>query len=348
MILVLGASGYVGQSFSSELRRRGWPFVPLTRRAIDYTSFNTLFDFVRKTRPEFIVNAAGCGAHRDVASVEGARWEALFANVVVPQNIARVCLMTKTPWGHVSSGSIFTGAKLTNGRGQKRIERDLNRPEIRRLFVRHPERIHGFVEGDEPNSSFHRPPCSFYSGTKALAEMAIQAIGSCYIWRPGLMFNQLIDGRNLLAKLQRGGGGVEDAIVSLSHLDDFVRTCLELWELRAPTGIYHVVNPGAVSLRRVAEMIREIHKPAREPAVSENGGNLSGGASGIARTHSVLDATKLLATGVRMPTVAEALASSLQKWQDPGPTLEYTRANTVTTSVWPGAAAFENLFTWSK
>jgi len=59
MILLLGSSGYVGQAFATELRRRGHGFIPLTRKAINYGDFNLLFDYVRKVKPEFIINAAG-------------------------------------------------------------------------------------------------------------------------------------------------------------------------------------------------------------------------------------------------------------------------------------------------
>jgi len=62
MILLLGASGYVGQVFSSELRRRRRSFIPLTRQAIDYTSFDVLFNYVRKIKPEFIIQCGGLRA----------------------------------------------------------------------------------------------------------------------------------------------------------------------------------------------------------------------------------------------------------------------------------------------
>ena len=112
MILLLGSSGYVGRIFTTELQRRGCAFIPLTRQAVDYTSFGLLFDHVRKTRPAFIINAAGYAGNPDVDACELAREETLFANAILPQTIAKVCLMTNTPWGHVSSGSIYSGAKI--------------------------------------------------------------------------------------------------------------------------------------------------------------------------------------------------------------------------------------------
>ena len=53
MILLLGATGYVGQAFASELRRRGHSFIPLTRKAIDYTRFEE-DDIVTKIAPKVV------------------------------------------------------------------------------------------------------------------------------------------------------------------------------------------------------------------------------------------------------------------------------------------------------
>ena len=58
MILLLGASGYYGRAFASELRRRGQSFIPLTRKTFDYTRFDFLFDYLRRTKPVFLINAA--------------------------------------------------------------------------------------------------------------------------------------------------------------------------------------------------------------------------------------------------------------------------------------------------
>ena len=58
MILLLGATGYIGQAFAKELQRRKCQFTPLTRKAFDYTNFDTLFDYLRRTKPAFLINAA--------------------------------------------------------------------------------------------------------------------------------------------------------------------------------------------------------------------------------------------------------------------------------------------------
>src|ERR1700685_1065072 len=118
MILLLGASGFIGRTFAGELRRRGLCFIPLTRRAFDYTRFDFLFDYLRTMRPAFLVNAASY----EGADGEAEREKMMAANAILPQMIARVCLMTKTPWGHVSSGSVYSGAKVMED-GEPKIHR---------------------------------------------------------------------------------------------------------------------------------------------------------------------------------------------------------------------------------
>jgi UDP-glucose 4,6-dehydratase len=324
MILLLGASGYVGQAFSAELRRRRLSFIPLTRRAIDYTSFEILFDYIRKMRPEFVINAAGYAPNPNVDACESAREEVLCANTLLPQTVARACLMTNTPWGHVSSGSIYVGAKVAEW-GRMRVEKDLARPEMRRLFAGQPEKFFGFSEWDEPNFSFRHGPCNFYSGTKALAEEAIRGVGQNYIWRPRMFFNECDEPRNLLAKLQHYER-VYDNVNSITHLDDFVRACLELWERQAPFGIYNVVNPGAVTTRRIVEMIQQILNPARRFEFWENDEEFYRCQAKAPRSSCILDVSKLLSRGVRMRSVKEALENSLGRWHTAAPSAKFAMA----------------------
>ena len=61
-----------------------------------------------------MINAASYGGKFSGELAEGEREKMMAANAILPQMIARVCLMTKTPWGHVSSGTIYSGAKVQN------------------------------------------------------------------------------------------------------------------------------------------------------------------------------------------------------------------------------------------
>jgi UDP-glucose 4,6-dehydratase len=322
MIVLLGSSGYFGRAFAAELRRRGLSFIPLTRRAFDYTRFDYLFDYLRTMKPAFLINAAGYSCRPEEDGLEAGREQAMLANALLPQMIARVCLMTKTPWGHLSSGSIYTGAKILE-ESRTRVEKDLSRPGAREMFENQPQLFTGFNELDEPNFCFRYPPCSFHSGTKALAEEAIRDIGQSYIWRPRLAFSDREDPRNFLWQFQREAN-YGDTIDSLSHTDDCVRACLDLWKIGAPFGIYNLTNPGAATTRHLAETMRragQLPRPLDAQAGPEEPVRAGGKAP---QSHCILDVSKLLATGVKMRGLEDAWQDCLHKaraaarlWQAP-------------------------------
>jgi dTDP-4-dehydrorhamnose reductase len=311
MILLLGASGYIGRTFASELRRRGHLFIPLTRRAFDYSRFDFLFDYVRTMKPDFLINAASYAVHGLDSALRGEREKMMTANAILPQVVARVAGLTKTPWGHVSSGDIYSGAKVLED-GTFREAKDLAEPDLQRLYEKEPARFHGYTEADEPNFSFRSWPSNFYSGTKALGEEAIREIGQSYIWRPRRPFNDRNEPCNWLVQLQQQAT-VYDHINSISHLEDFVKAALDLWEIRAPFGTYNITNPGAISTRELVEGLKHI---ARVPSrfkfgpPEEDPGRIS---SLAPQSNCILDVTKLLKTGVKIRPVAEAVKDSLEK-----------------------------------
>ena len=313
MILLLGASGYIGQAFVTELRRRRRSFIKLSRESLDYTRFDVLFDYVRKTKPEFLINAAGYTGRPNVDACESTRMEAVQGNVIFPQNLARVCFLTNTPWGHVSSGCIYSGAKVCEDQ-TLRVERDLTQLSLTNLFASHPERFHGFNESDEPNFSFRTPPCSFYCGTKALAEEALRNFSNCYLWRLRIPFDEFDHPRNFLSKIQHYPKVYND-INSISHRGDFVRACLDLWERHAPFGAYNVTNPGSITTRQVVQAIQHVLKPNRRFEFWKDDVEFYGHAAKTPRSNCILDVSKLLATGVKIRPVQQALEESLEHWQ---------------------------------
>jgi len=313
MILLLGASGYIGQAFATELTRRKREFTPLARRELDYTRFDGLLDFLRARNPEFVINAAGYTGKPNVDACELAKADTLAGNTLLPQTIAQACAAAAIPWGHVSSGCIFAGAKIETN-GSWCVEPDLTRMDLRELVERAPERVHGFGETDEPNFSFRRGPCSFYSGTKALAEEAIAGVGQSYVWRLRIPFDEFDNARNYLSKVQRYAK-VYDNVNSISHRGDFVSACLDLWERRAPFGTYNVTNPGFVTTRHVVELIERHLQPARRFEFWASDEEFYRTVAKTPRSNCVMDVTNLLATGVRIRPVEEALAASLQNWK---------------------------------
>lgn len=313
MILLLGGTGYIGEAFRAELERRQRPYLSLSRRELDYTRFETLLKFLKEKRPEFVVNAAGYTGKPNVDACELAKADTLMGNALLPQTIAHACAAANIPWGHVSSGCIYAGAKIKTG-NELRAEKDLTKPELRRLIENEPERIVGFTETDAPNFSFRDEPCSFYSGTKALGEEAIAGVGQTYIWRLRIPFDEFDNKRNYLSKVQRYAK-VYDNVNSVSHRGDFVAACLDLWEKRAAFGIYNVTNPGFVTTRQVVEMIETILKPAKRFEFWESDEEFYKVAAKTPRSNCVMATDKLLAAGVKIRPVPEALEHSLRNWK---------------------------------
>jgi dTDP-4-dehydrorhamnose reductase len=310
MVLVLGAESYIGRAFCAELERRRHVYASLTSK--DYCDFPSLFNCIRRAKPKFLINATGC-ANTDPDASEPAREEILRANTILPRYIAQVCLMTNTPWGHISSCRIYSGAKVIIGTGVV-VEKKLAREELVRMIAECPERIRGFTEVDEPNFSFRAAPCNFLSGTTALAEEAIRGIGRNYIWRLGQVFNERDEPENFLRALLNAEK-IYNGVQACSHTEDFVRACLDLWEREAPFGIYNVANPGMITSGQIMDTIRKTLNLPRHFEFWQDDIEFYNQGNRALRCNYVLDVTKLLATGIVMRPVAEAIEDCLKNWR---------------------------------
>ncbi len=313
MILLLGGTGYIGQAFAGELTRRSRSFVALSRSQLNYTRFDSLHAWLRENRPEFVVNAAGYTGKPNVDACEEHKADTLQGNTLFPQTVAHACAALNIPWGHVSSGCIYSGAHVTRN-GMTTIEKDLTRPELRSIVESQPSAIAGFRENDTPNFSFRQPPCSFYSGTKALGEEAIEGIGNSYIWRLRIPFDEFDGARNYLSKVQRYAK-VYDNVNAISHRADFVRACLDCWFQRVPWGTYNVTNPGWVTTREVVALVQKHIAPNREFQFWENDAEFYQVAAQTPRSNCVLDTAKLTGAGIKIRPVEEALEESLRNWR---------------------------------
>ena len=313
MILLLGATGYIGEAFAQELQRRKKDFIPLSRHQVDYSRFDLLVEFLKAKKPSFVLNSAGYTGKPNVDACELDKAGTLVGNTLLPQTIAHACAAANIPWGHVSSGCIYAGAKISE-KGSVNVQKDMTKPELHALVEKKSPLVHGFTENDTPNFSFRDQPCSFYSGTKALGEEAVAGIGQSYIWRLRIPFDEFDNKRNYLSKVQRYAK-VYDNVNSISHRADFVKACLDTWELRAPFGIYNVTNPGYVTTRHVVEQIEKFLKPPRKFEYWSNDEEFYKIAAKTPRSNCIMDASKLLAAGVKIRGVEEALEDSLRNWK---------------------------------
>jgi len=294
MILVLGASGYVGQAYQRLFANRGISYQVGDRRKSDYLKRDGLLRLVEETQPEFIINAAGYTGKPNVDACEIHKVDCLEGNAVFPGIVEEVCTQTKVPWGHVSSGCIFTGSRPDGS---------------------------GFREEDAPNFSFRQNNCSFYSGTKALGEEILRDAPQCYLWRLRIPFNQVDNPRNFLTKLITYARLLE-ARNSLSQLDEFVRASWECWSRRLPFGVYNVTNPGAITTHEVVELIkkstlgRRLEAKGKKFSFFVDEEEFMKLAAKTPRSNCVLDSGKLMNSGVKMTEVHEAVEQALARWEE--------------------------------
>ena len=253
--VILGASGYIGQAFVEELEKRGRDYIALSRATVDYTQFRPLLNFLQEAKPHFLINCAGYTGKPNVDACEKAKNDTILGNITLVESIVNACDVAGIPFGHVSSGCIYSGAKLRID-GQLRVVKNLMHPEIKPLWEKNRDIVEGFVEDDEPNFSFDDPPCSFYSGTKAAAEKLLKQHENHFVWRLRIPFDERDNPRNYLTKLityQK----LYDNANSLSHRGDFARVCVELWERRCTFRSYNVVNPGWMTTRDVVSLVEK-------------------------------------------------------------------------------------------
>lgn len=287
MILLLGATGYVGGAFEQLLQTRGLEYRPVSRRDVDYTDRDTLIKLIRETGARFLINAAGYTGKPNVDACELHRADCLLGNAVLPGIIAEACQACDLPWGHVSSGCIYTGRRSDGG---------------------------GFRETDAPNFCFRTDNCSFYSGCKALGEECLEGHENAFVWRLRIPFSHVDSSRNFLSKVQRYKR-LLDAENSISHLDEFVAACLACWTQRVPFGIYNVTNTGSVTTRRVCELIREHLAPERTFDFFDSEQEFMEVAAKTPRSNCVMDNRKLLSAGVAISDVEDVIVRSLKQWQ---------------------------------
>lgn len=290
MIYLLGGSGYVGSAYQALLQRKHIPFRNLRRADYDYTDTAKLTALLRREQPDFLINAAGYTGKPNVDACELHKAECLFGNAVLPGRIAEACAAAGVPWGHVSSGCIYAGARPDGS---------------------------GFRETDTPNFTFRTNHCSFYSGTKALGEEVLADRDQIYIWRLRIPFDQHDGPRNYLSKMMRYSRLLE-ATNSISQLEEFCAATLACWEKRAPFGTYNVTNPGRVTTHEVVELIRRSGVCPKEYIFFKDEDEFMHTAAKTPRSNCVMDSSKLAATGIAMTEVHEAIASALRSWRKAG------------------------------
>lgn len=267
MIILIG-NGYLGSVFARELEERKIGFYHSPHQQV--SKFWHAHTLLKDLKPELVINAAAFIPPESVKLCDDQPAETIKGNVLLPSLLANACEDQGIPLAHISTGCLWSD-------GEEHSEES----PVQRAFTGH---------------------CGFYIGTKVLAEEAVRAYPKHYIWRVRLPYDEVDSPRNYLSKLTQFDQ-VWAQTNSACHRLDCVKACLDLWELRASFGTYHMTNPGVLN---VADIVSRMHKMGILASMP----NLIDKKDGECR----LSSQKLLSTGVKIRSAEEAISDSLENW----------------------------------
>jgi UDP-glucose 4,6-dehydratase len=283
MILLFGSRGYIGSEFRKQLSKRKIPFIAW--QGAKKTSFDQLQTFFKFNKINYVINAAGYTGKPNVDACELNKEETFYGNVLWPQILVHFCQLNDIVLGHVSSGCIYAGKR--------------------------PDGL-GFTEEDEPNFSFKQNNCSFYSGTKALAETSVSSYEKNYIWRLRIPFEKNDNPRNYISKMLKYPKLLQ-AENSISNKEEFVSACIECIIKNAPFGIYNVVNTGSITTEALVDKLKNTIAKNRDfNLISEE--ELYKNYASTPRSNCVMSNAKLLNAGIKIKSVGESLDYCLNNW----------------------------------
>jgi len=286
MIILFGSTGYIGSEFAKQLAELKIPVFlwPNTKN----TTFKDLEKWYDEAGYPLIgaaINVAGYTGKPNVDACEFDKAGTIHGNIVWPQILTDWCMLNDIPLGHVSSGCIYEGRRSDGT---------------------------PFTEEDEPNFSFKYGNCSFYSGTKVIAESIVSKWEKSYNWRLRIPFDEYNNPRNYLTKINKYNL-LLDAENTISNKQEFVSACIQTITKKVPYGIYNVTNGGSITTKQVTEMISKTISPGKifnfvgEEEFYKN-------VVKTPRSNCVMSNEKLLSTGIKMRNAEEAMWHCLNNW----------------------------------
>jgi dTDP-4-dehydrorhamnose reductase len=245
----------------------------------DITDRGSVAEAIEKERPSIVVNAAGKTGRPNVDSCEDDPVGTVVANVAGPIILARECLSRSIYMVHLGSGCVYDGRRPDND---------------------------GWHEEDEPNFKG-----SLYSRSKACAEGALRDVPILQL-RLRMPFDGTPHPRNLITKLTRYKR-VVSVPNSMTCVDDFLAVASRLME-RRKTGIWNVVNPGALTHPEILDLYREIVEPGHRYEImplEELQRTVR-----VGRSHCVLSTAKLEREGIILHPIGVALRDALSQYKE--------------------------------
>jgi len=286
MIFLAGGSGYFGSKILASLIKRGGPFINLKRYELGfYSELSKTVNFFMERGSgsrNIFINAAGYTGKPNVDAGEIQKGECIKGNVGLPVIISNVCQELNIPMLHISTGCIYTGH----------------------------DKI--WSESDPPNFSFRENNCSFYSGSKALAEELLETNEKCYVLRPRIPFdNDIKNPRSFLYKIIQYPK-LMNSLNSVTHIEGFTKILFRIIDEKLPYGKYNIVCPQPVEIKVLVELLDKygyIKKEDKKWFASKEEFLQS---VKCPRSECVLDTKKIEGYGIYMPNSLDTIKKILK------------------------------------
>jgi len=220
-ILLLGKSGQVGFELKRSLSLLGDIVAP-NRHELDLEKLDAVNDFVNKTKPDVIVNAA---AWTDVDGAETNKNLTLRLNTVLPALLATYAKENQCKLVHYSSDYVYPGTGTQ-------------------------------AWSEESKTS----PINYYGVTKLESDQAIENSGSDYLifrtsWVYSARRNNFMKTMLRLAESKRELSIIDDQIGSPTTARLIAQTTVLALHSNLKTGVYNLAAKGHVSWHQFAESI---------------------------------------------------------------------------------------------
>jgi dTDP-4-dehydrorhamnose reductase len=267
-VMVLGASGTLGQAFQHACAKRGLACVGVSRADLDILDVAALGRLLARHRPWAVINATG---YVRVDAAEADRRACRLVNAVAPAVLAMGCRKAGVRFATFSSDLVFDGGQ--------------NEPYREEAGV---------------------APLNTYGRTKAEAERRVGAIDpGALVIRTSAFFGPWDRHNFVTTALDHLAAGrpfraPTDLTVSPTYVPDLVDATLDLL-IDGAGGLWHLANEGAVSWFEFARMAAA--RAGLEGAALDGCSSSGLGLAAVRPRYSVLGTAR----GIRLPPLDDAL-----------------------------------------
>lgn len=237
---------------------------------------------IQKHSPDVVFNAAGITGKPNVDWCEDHPIENMRGNTIMPLLLAEACAREDVYLLHLGSGCVFYDTS------------------------QHDDGV--WREGDFAN------PTATYTRAKYAADLVLTTMPNVGVARIRMPIDNIPAPGNLIDKLARYPKLI-DVENSVTIIEDMAKACYQLLEKKAE-GMFHVVNPGVMKHKELIALYEQYVDPNHTNEWISAKELVDMGLATKKRSNNIMDQSHLLAVGVQMREVHEALEQTMKEYAE--------------------------------